>query len=230
MSLSREAAAWAQLLPEDGLAGTLVGRIWLPGDLAGPAVVALRSEGVFDLSQSFATMSTLLDASDPAAAVRTTAGTRICSVEALLANSLPGARDEALPWLLAPCDLQVVKAAGVTFATSMIERVIEEQARGDASRALALRSQVVALIGENLANIQPGSRQAMELKALLQQQGLWSQYLEVGIGPDAEVFTKAPVATRSASVPIRPGTTPSPRWCWPLTAAVTSSVPRWATT
>ena len=123
MSLSREAAAWAQLLPEDGLAGTLVGRIWLPGDLAGPAVVALRSEGVFDLSQSFATMSTLLDASDPAAAVRTTAGTRICSVEALLANSLPGARDEALPWLLAPCDLQVVKAAGVTFATSMIERV-----------------------------------------------------------------------------------------------------------
>ena len=193
MSLSREAAAWAQLLPEDGLAGTLVGRIWLPGDLAGPAVVALRSEGVFDLSQSFATMSTLLDASDPAAAVRTTAGTRICSVEALLANSLPGARDEALPWLLAPCDLQVVKAAGVTFATSMIDRVIEEQARGDASRALALRSQVVALIGENLANIQPGSRQAMELKALLQQQGLWSQYLEVGIGPDAEVFTKAPV-------------------------------------
>ena len=193
MSLSREAAAWAQLLPEDGLAGTLVGRIWLPGDLAGPAVVALRSEGVFDLSQSFATMSTLLDASDPAAAVRTTAGTRICSVEALLANSLPGARGEALPWLLAPCDLQVVKAAGVTFATSMIERVIEEQARGDASRALALRSQVVALIGENLANIQPGSRQAMELKALLQQQGLWSQYLEVGIGPDAEVFTKAPV-------------------------------------
>ena len=193
MSTPREAAAWAQLLPEDGLAGTLVGRIWLPGDLAGPAVVALRSEGVFDLSQSFATMSTLLDASDPAAAVRTTAGTRICSVEALLANSLPGARDEALPWLLAPCDLQVVKAAGVTFATSMIERVIEEQARGDASRALALRSQVVALIGENLANIQPGSRQAMELKALLQQQGLWSQYLEVGIGPDAEVFTKAPV-------------------------------------
>ena len=193
MSLSREAAAWAQLIPEDGLAGTLVGRMWLPGDLAGPAVVALRSEGVFDLSQSFATMSTLLDASDPAAAARSTAGTRICSVEALLANSLPGARDEALPWLLAPCDLQVVKAAGVTFATSMIERVIEEQARGDASRALALRSQVVALIGENLANIQPGSRQAMELKALLQQQGLWSQYLEVGIGPDAEVFTKAPV-------------------------------------
>ena len=80
MSTPREAAAWAQLLPEDGLAGTLVGRMWLPGDLAGPAVVALRSEGVFDLSQSFATMSTLLDASDPAAAARTTAGTRICSV------------------------------------------------------------------------------------------------------------------------------------------------------
>ncbi|MFG5779137.1 fumarylacetoacetate hydrolase family protein [Comamonas sp. J-3] len=193
MSTSREAAAWAQLLPEDGLAGTLVGRAWLPGKLAGPAVVALRPEGVFDLSQSFATMSTLLESSDPAAAARAASGARVGSVEELLSNSLPGVRNEALPWLLAPCDLQVVKAAGVTFATSMIERVIEEQARGDASRALELRGQVVALIGENLASIQPGSPKAMELKALLQQQGLWSQYLEVGIGPDAEVFTKAPV-------------------------------------
>jgi fumarylacetoacetate (FAA) hydrolase family protein len=182
-----------QILPEDGLAGCLVGRVWVPGDLAGPAVVALRADGVFDLSQHYPTMSTLLDTAHPADAVRSTAGARLCSVDDLLANSLPGQRHEARPWLLAPCDLQVVKAAGVTFAASLIERVIEEQARGDASRAQGLRQQVMELIGDNLAQIRPGSAQAAALKALLQEKGLWSQYLEVGIGPDAEVFTKAPV-------------------------------------
>ena len=93
--------------------------------------------------------------------------------------------------LLAPCDLQPVKAAGVTFASSMLERVIEEQARGDASRAHAVRQQVVAVVGEDLSQVRPGSPQAMQLKAVLIAQGLWSQYLEVGIGPDAEIFTKA---------------------------------------
>lgn len=182
-----------QVLPEDGLVGTLVGRVWLGGVLPGPSVVALRPDGVFDLSARFPTMSTLLDAVRPADAARQTAGQRLCSVDELLTNSLPGSRNGALPWLLAPCDLQVVKAAGVTFAASLIERVIEEQARGDASRAQGLRQQVTALIGTRLADIQPGSPQAMALKALLQEKGLWSQYLEVGIGPDAEVFTKAPV-------------------------------------
>jgi fumarylacetoacetate (FAA) hydrolase family protein len=182
-----------QILPDDGLKGALVGRAWLPGALPGPAVVALRPEGVFDLSAHYATMSTLLDTLAPAEAARAAPGQYLCSVEDLLANSLPGTCDTSRPRLLAPCDLQVVKAAGVTFAASLIERVIEEQARGDASRAQALRSQVIGLIGENLADIRPGSPEAMELKALLQQKGLWSQYLEVGIGPDAEVFTKAPV-------------------------------------
>jgi len=186
-----------QILPDDGLAGTLVGRIWRPaahpGGLPGPAVVALRPEGVFDLSEHFPTMSTLLEAADPAHAVHECPGQRVCSVAELLDNSQLGPRDGTRPWLLAPCDLQVVKAAGVTFAASLIERVIEEQARGDASRAQGLRSQVVGLIGESLADIRPGSAQALALKALLQEQGLWSQYLEVGIGPDAEVFTKAPV-------------------------------------
>ncbi|MGO4154442.1 fumarylacetoacetate hydrolase family protein [Cupriavidus sp. YAF13] len=182
-----------QVLPDDGLAGTLVGRVWVGGALPGPAVVALRPEGVFDLSEHYPTMSTLLDTEHPAKAARRAPGRRLCSVDELLANSLPGTRNETLPWLLAPCDLQVVKAAGVTFAASLIERVIEEQARGDASRAQGLRNQVIALIGESLADIRPGSSQAMALKALLQQKGLWSQYLEVGIGPDAEVFTKAPV-------------------------------------
>ncbi|WP_228899895.1 fumarylacetoacetate hydrolase family protein [Acidovorax sp. Leaf73] len=183
-----------QVLPDDGLQGTLVGRVWTPqGAVAGPAVVALRPEGVFDLSAHYPTMSTLLDTLAPAEAVRAATGQYLCSVDDLLANSLPGTRDTSRPWLLAPCDLQVVKAAGVTFAASLIERVIEEQARGDASRAQALRSQVIELIGENLADIRPGSPEAMELKTLLQEKGLWSQYLEVGIGPDAEVFTKAPV-------------------------------------
>lgn len=186
-------ASHARILPDDGLEGCLVGRVWLPGDLAGPAVVALRPEGVFDLSRAFPTMSSLLDSPEPAQAARQTPGQRLCAVDELLDNSGLGARDPARPSLLAPCDLQVLKAAGVTFAASLIERVIEEQARGDASRAQGLRSQVVGLIGESLADIRPGSAQAMALKALLQEKGLWSQYLEVGIGPDAEVFTKAPV-------------------------------------
>ncbi|NDY93910.1 fumarylacetoacetate hydrolase family protein [Ideonella sp. TBM-1] len=187
------------VLPADGLTGTLVGRVQLPataGHPGGPAVVALRADGVFDLSATFPTMSALLETPQPAAAVRATAGTRLCSVASLVAASLAGlqgAADTSQPVLLAPCDLQVVKACGVTFATSLIERVIEEQARGDASRAQGLRAQVTALIGERLSDIRPGSEQAMALKALLQEKGLWSQYLEVGIGKDAEVFTKAPV-------------------------------------
>ncbi len=182
-----------QALPQDGLGGTLVGRVWRPGAPAGPSVVVLRPEGVFDLSTHFPTMSTLLESDEPAQAVRAVAGERLCSVEALLDNSQAEVRDDTLPWLLAPCDLQVVKAAGVTFAASLIERVIEEQAGGDASRAQGLRSQVMALIGERLSDIRPGSAQAQALKRLLQEKKLWSQYLEVGIGPDAEVFTKAPV-------------------------------------
>ena len=181
------------VLPQDGLAGTLVGRVWRTGTPGGPAVVVLRPEGVFDLSRHFPTMSTLLESDDPARAVRSAAGESLCTIEALLGNSRANGRDDATPWLLAPCDLQVVKAAGVTFAASMIERVIEEQAAGDASRAQGLRTQVMALIGTSLSEIRPGSPQAQALKALLQQQKLWSQYLEVGIGPDAEVFTKAPV-------------------------------------
>lgn len=181
------------VLPQDGLAGTLVARAWRPGAQAGPSVVALRPEGVFDLSSRFPTMSTLLEQPQPAQAAQAVAGERLCNVDALLDNSRAEGRSDSLPWLLAPCDLQVVKAAGVTFATSLIERVIEEQAGGDASLAQGLRSQVTALIGDSLSDIRPGSQKAQALKELLQQKKLWSQYLEVGIGPDAEVFTKAPV-------------------------------------
>ena len=182
----------SSFLPADGCAGTLVGRAWLPGAVQGPAVVAIRDDGIYDLSAVAATMSGLLERSEPAALVQRTSGQRVGSIDDVLANTV-AAPDEGKPYFLAPCDLQVIKAAGVTFAASMLERVIEEQTRGDASRAVEVRSRVRALIGDDLAAIVPGSTQAMKLKALLIEQGLWSQYLEVGIGPDAEVFTKAPV-------------------------------------
>ncbi|QRF60990.1 fumarylacetoacetate hydrolase family protein [Variovorax sp. UC122_21] len=185
--------AASAVLPDDGYAGTLVGRAWLTGEVPGPAVVAIRADGVYDLSSAFPTMSTLLDADDPARRVRETAGSRIGSLEELLSNSVHPGCDMRRPYLLAPCDLQVIKAAGVTFAASLIERVIEEQAGGDPSRAEEARAQVRETVGDDLSLIKPGSEQAMALKRLLQERGVWSQYLEVGIGPDAEVFTKAPV-------------------------------------
>jgi fumarylacetoacetate (FAA) hydrolase family protein len=179
-------------LPADGLTGTLIGRAWVPGNVSGPSPVVLRSDGVFDLSAQFATLSELLESESPLKAVRETQGTLIASVEALLANSTSNP-DTSKPFLLAPADLQVIKAAGVTFAASMIERVIEEQAAGDPAKAESVRAIVHNAIGDNLRSIKPGSEQASKLKALLIEQKMWSQYLEVGIGPDAEIFTKAPV-------------------------------------
>ncbi len=200
---SRHSEGWPlsadRILPDDGADAILIGRVWRPGPLAGPAVVVLRADGVHDISASFATTSTLLEQPDPGAAASAAVGEWVCSLDKLLANSTPDSQDPAQPFLLAPCDLQVIKAAGVTFASSMIERVIEEQARGDASQAAGLRSQVLALVGDNLADIVPGSERAAALKRLLQERGLWSQYLEVGIGPDAEVFTKAPVLSAVGS-------------------------------
>jgi fumarylacetoacetate (FAA) hydrolase family protein len=181
-----------RFLPDDGYAGTLVARVWRP-DVQGPSVAVLREHGVYDLSAEFPTMSTLLEASEPARRVREATGERIGSVDEILANSDESLRAAGKPFFLAPCDLQVVKAAGVTFATSLIERLIEEQADGDPSKAEEVRARVVAQIGTDLSKLKPGSEQAMQLKKMLQEQGLWSQYLEVGIGPDAEVFSKVPV-------------------------------------
>jgi fumarylacetoacetate (FAA) hydrolase family protein len=180
-------------LPADLYAGTLVTRIWNPAGIAGPSVAVIRADGVYDLSTHVPTMSSLLEAEHPAALVQSYAGKRVGALADVLANSDEATRDASKPFFLSPCDLQVVKAAGVTFAASMIERVIEEKAGGDASRAQAIRSQVLGQIGADLSAIKPGSAQALQLKAALQAQGIWSQYLEVGIGKDAEVFTKAPV-------------------------------------
>jgi fumarylacetoacetate (FAA) hydrolase family protein len=136
-------------------------------------------------------MRDLGEADNLAASVAAAGGERIGTVASILVNTPEIERDQARPWLLAPVDLQAIKAAGVTFAASLIERVIEEQARGQPEHAAAVRSEVEAAIGGAIEGIVPGSPHAMELKRLWQAKGLWSQYLEVGIGPDAEIFTKA---------------------------------------
>jgi fumarylacetoacetate (FAA) hydrolase family protein len=168
----------ADILPADGYAGVLVGRVWLDD---GPHVVAAREAGLFDLSAIAPTMSDLIELPDAAERVRAHAGVRMMSLDAALANEA----------LLAPCDLAAIKAAGVTFADSLVERVIEERAKGDPQAAEALRGELGGLLGGDLKGVRPGSDAAAALKAALIERGLWSQYLEVGIGPDAEVFTKA---------------------------------------
>jgi fumarylacetoacetate (FAA) hydrolase family protein len=186
----------ASTLPRDAERATLVGRIWQPD--VGPVLVAVHEGGLHDLSKLAPTMSDLLEGKSPPAeavrgALQSGKAPRIAALDAVLANSDETARDESKPWLLAPCDLQVIKASGVTFVASLLERVIEEQARGDASKAEATRAAIGDVLGDNLADIVPGSPEAAKVKEVLLAQGVWSQYLEVGIGPDAEIFTKAPV-------------------------------------
>jgi fumarylacetoacetate (FAA) hydrolase family protein len=180
-------------LPDDGYQGTLVGRVWRGGEASGPAVVRICADGVFDVTAHFPTMSTLLEENNPATAVSNVKGEHLGSIENILANTEESVRDIRNSYFLAPCDLQVVKACGVTFAVSMVERLIEEKAGGDPSKARSIRSTIQEQVGSDLSLVKPGSAQAMTLKQVLQAQGIWSQYLEVGIGPDAEVFTKAPV-------------------------------------
>ena len=198
------------VLPEDGTNGTLVGRVWLP-QAEGPAVVAVRGEGVFDVSAEFPTVSALCEEENPAQALRGIAGSRVGDLESILVNTPPDRRDPKKPWLLAPVDLEVLKAAGVTFAVSMLERVIEERARGNAASADAIRREVVRLVGDDLSRLKPGSSEALRLKEVLIEQKAWSQYLEVGIGADAEVFTKAPVLS-SVGTGMDAGLHPKSTW------------------
>ena len=178
-------------LPEDRGRALLIGRAWVPA-CAGPALVVVRGDDVVDLSSVAATASAFLELDDPAAAVRdANALPRLAALSEMVANSAWNRRNNAVPWLLAPCDLQAIKASGVTFVSSMLERVIEEQARGDPARAESVRSSIVAVIGNNLAGVRPGSPEAVRLRDVLIAQNAWSQYLEVGIGADAEIFTKA---------------------------------------
>jgi fumarylacetoacetate (FAA) hydrolase family protein len=184
---------FSNTLPEDEAAALLIGRLWQPG--IGPTLVACHGGALLDLSRVAPTSSQLLEQDALAAAVRSALATapRVAELSTVLANSDESTRDVRQPWLLAPSDLQVIKASGVTFVASLLERVIEEQARGDASKAEGIRKSLQGILGDNLAGIVPGSAEAERVKQVLISQGAWSQYLEVGIGPDAEIFTKAPV-------------------------------------
>jgi fumarylacetoacetate (FAA) hydrolase family protein len=200
----------ANTLPSDGTAGALAGRIWRP-ELDGPSVVTIRADGVFDITASVPTMATLAAAQAPASLLRSSKGERVGDLQNLLANTPPATRDRSKPWLLSPLDLQVIKAAGVTFPLSMMERVIEEKARGNPQAAAAIRTEVERLVGGDLARLKPGSPEAMKLKEVLISQDAWSQYLEVGIGPDAEVFTKAPTLSAVGTF-VDAGLHPSSSW------------------
>ncbi|WP_105565803.1 fumarylacetoacetate hydrolase family protein [Microbacterium halophytorum] len=178
------------ILPADAEGALLVGRAQTP---EGPSVVTLRGGRLIDVSHTFATTRAVTEHPDPAAAVRAADGPDIGGFAEVWANTDPEVRDVERPWLLAPIDLQVVKAAGVTFPVSMLERVIEERARGEAEAAAGIRTAVLDAIGGDIADLVPGSPEAARLKDVLVEQGMWSQYLEVGIGPDAEIFSKAPV-------------------------------------
>jgi len=175
-------------LPHDVANAILIGRIWVPEE--GPYLVKVSATHTTDLSGLAQTSSDLMEIDNVAARVIQHQG-KTWSTESLWANTDPQNRDEQQAWFLAPTDLQAIKAAGVTFVASMLERVIEEQARGDAAKAESVRKAVIDVMGDNLRNVKPGSAQAVKLKEVLVAQGVWSQYLEVGIGPDAEIFTKS---------------------------------------
>lgn len=163
-------------LPTDWRTATLVGRI---ETAAGPSPVLIINGRLYDVTATHATVSDVM-AQWP---IRHD-GRDLGPIEDFDFGSQP---------LLAPLDLQCIKAAGVTFAVSAVERVIEERARGDAAAAEAIRAGLRDRIGVDIQSVVPGSEAAEQLKSALISAGLWSQYLEVAIGPDAEVFTKAPV-------------------------------------
>ncbi len=178
-------------LPEDVDDAILLGRAWVPGHVSGPSPITIREGRIFDLSDEVTTVSELLNAEHPSDLINSIRGEDIGSLSEILSNTDYSQQKEELPYFLAPVDLQAIKACGVTFAQSMLERVIEERADGDPGAAERIREEIRNTIGLNLSDIIPGSAEATQLKSVLVGKGMWSQYLEVGIGPDAEVFTKA---------------------------------------
>ncbi|MGI4779882.1 MAG: fumarylacetoacetate hydrolase family protein [Janthinobacterium lividum] len=220
-----------QTLPHDAAHALLIGRAWLAGgdDTGGPTPVTVRDGELIDIGGLAPTTATLLALPDAAQRVRAFVdaghGVPLGPLSRWLESTVADTGDATRARLLAPNDLQVVKAAGVTFVDSMVERVIEEQARGDATRAEAVRREVTAAVGNDLAAIKPGSERAMQLKEVLVAQKLWSQYLEVGIGPDAEIFTKAaPLASVGTGVDV--GLHPKSTWNNPEPEIVLAVSPR----
>lgn len=181
----------SECVPGDA-AALLIGRAWVPAE-DGPSVIAVRGDLAVDLTPSYPTVSQLLNIVTPddlRAAI--TKAPVIGRLGDIVANSTEGHRDSSRPWLLAPCDLQAVKASGVTFIASLLERVIEERARGNPALADGVRREIQAIVGPDLRGVRPGSPEAARVKEVLIARDMWSQYLEVGIGPDAELFTKCP--------------------------------------
>ncbi len=177
------------ILPIDHHDSTLVGRVHRPG--LGASVIVVRDNYVFDITDAAPTLSDLFNQNDPLGLVQSIEGENVGALDALIASSLERRDNNEAAFLLAPSDLQPIKACGVTFAASMIERVIDERTGGDPGQADKIRKEMVTAIGVDLNKIIPGSDAAQKAKDELLSRGLWSQYLEVGIGPDAEIFTKA---------------------------------------
>ena len=185
----------AKILPVDAERATLIGRAWVPGRVGGPSPVVIAGGRAYDMARVVPTVSELLNSRDPVnmarKGVKSGWARAIGEVADLISNSHADRRDPKKPYLLVPCDLQALRACGVTFIASMLERVIEEHAKGDPLKAEEIRSSIGAEIGTELQSVKPGSAEAMRLKESLIRRNLWSQYLEVGIGPDAEVFNKS---------------------------------------
>jgi fumarylacetoacetate (FAA) hydrolase family protein len=180
-------------LPVDAGRACLVGRAWVPGTPPGPSVVVVSGDQAIDVSTGYATTGLLLETVNPAATARAAraGGVSLGKLSDLLANTSANRHDPNRSRLLAPCDLQALKACGVTFVSSLLERVIEEKTKGEPGQAEHVRRALVDAIGIDLSAVRPGSAEAAKAKEMLVQRGLWSPYLEVGIGPDAEVFTKS---------------------------------------
>ena len=200
----------ATCLPVDWTKASLVGRVWLP-EVEGPSVVKVTEAGVLDITKAASTVSELCNDPDPLKRFRAATGPCFGGVAEILANSEAGSIDAKKPYFLAPVDLQAVKASGVTFVSSMLERLVEEQAKGDPTKGDAIRAEIQREIGTSLKALKPGSDEAMRLKELLIRKGRWSQYLEVGIGPDAEIFTKCPPMA-SVGVGAEIGVHPKSTW------------------
>lgn len=198
-------------LPEDINDALLVGRVWRKtATFEGPCVIVVRDGEVLDITATTPTTADLFDMPDVARFARRCVGEPIGDVRDLVKAQFSDAGG-ATHKMLAPCDVQAIKACGVTFAVSLIERVIEEQAGGDPSRAEEIRRTVQEALGSDLARIVPGSDGALRLKTALQRRGAWSQYMEVGIGPDAEVFTKSQPMS-SVGFADEVGLLPSSKW------------------
>jgi fumarylacetoacetate (FAA) hydrolase family protein len=188
-------------LPASAAQAALVGRLWDPG--RGPRLVAVAGDGLVDVTGLGPTMADLAERADPASDVRERAGgapgwplAEVLAATAAEADRRRGATGHVeleRPTLLSPVDLQVIKAAGVTFVRSMVERVIEERVGGDMSRAAEIRAQLDETIGRSISDVRPGSEEASAVLEVMRENGLWSQYLQVGLGAHPEVFTKAPL-------------------------------------